>query len=473
MNGPSISLRVDRFDARGRGIADAIRADGMSFPVAVPWSIAGESVVAGRISKIRGEGFRHIAEDVSIVSPSPHRVLPQCAHFGLCGGCTWQHVMYEQQLRHKQQRILTLFPDCERFVKPIIGADPCYGYRNKMEFTFSEDRKNTQFFGLHGTYRNNRVFNLTMCPLTHPWMGQCVCAVRKWWKESSLPAYYPRSNEGTLQTLILREGMTSGDRMVMLTVSGNPDFAPKRHHLDGFVEILQREFMPPTGTLSVVLRIRQIAKGSPTQFYEMILAGPDFIREELVVEPRVGHEERLLFHISPQAFFQPNTLQAMKVYSAALQLADLQQNDVVWDLYCGIGTFGMLASSSVSEAIGIELSRESAYDAKTNSQRLQIPNFRILEGDVAARIVDTSTLPHPSVVIVDPPRAGLSPHCCESIHATAPRRLVYVSCNPESQARDVAWFVQRGWAIEALQAVDQFPQTYHVENIVLLTNRRQ
>ncbi len=463
MSPSPFSLLVDRFDARGRPLADCTRQDGKKVPVVVPWTLVGETVAAKRISKFRGNGVRYVAEDVELLSRSPRRVEPCCTHFGLCGGCTWQNLAYEEQLKEKQKRIQALFPGTT--VRPIIGADSSYGYRNKMEFTFSQDRNNNQYLGLHGTYRQSRVFNLTMCPLTNPWMADCVNSVRQWWNASSLAAYHPRSNRGTLQTLILREAMTSQDRMVMVTVSGNPDFAPKRHNLNDFVDTVKKTCTPPSGELSIVLRIRQIAQGMATQFYEMILFGPDFIREELVVEPQKGKEVRLVFHISPQAFFQPNTYKAMKLYSEALQLADLHPDDVVWDLYCGIGTFGMLASPCVKEVIGIELSRESAYDAKTNSQRLQIGNFRILEGDVAARL---EGLPPPTVVIVDPPRAGLSSACREALHTVSPNRLVYVSCNPETQSSDVAWFVQRGWSVRAIQAVDQFPQTYHVENIVLL-----
>jgi 23S rRNA (uracil1939-C5)-methyltransferase len=301
-------------------------------------------------------------------------------------------------------------------------------------------------------------------------MAETLQSVRQWWHDSLLAAYRPSSDEGSLQTVTMRDSATMGDRMVILTVSGNPAFALREHHLADFVTHVRRSATPQTGTLSIILRIRQIAKKMPTQFYEMVLFGPDYLREELTVEATASVPKKLCFHISPQAFFQPNTFQAMNIYSHALQLAALKQDDLLFDLYCGIGIFGMFASLETRQAIGIELSRESAYDAKTNAQRLGLSNFSIHCGDTAAVVASLKsqgTFARPSTVIVDPPRAGLSPRAIDEITSLQPSTIVYVSCNPESQARDAVILMQRGWSIEILQPVDQFPQTAHVENIML------
>ena len=337
-----------------------------------------------------------------------------------------------------------------------------------MEFSFAQDRKGKRFMGLFSCRHRGGVFDLAACPLAGSWMSETVLVIKEWWLQSGLDAYYLYTDRGSLQTVTMRESATTGDRMILLTVSGNPAYALRQHQLESFAAAVQCSATPAQGTLSIVLRIKQIARGRPTQFYEMMLFGPDHIREVLDIEPIIGKRHAIEVHIGPQSFFQPNTLQAMTIYSRALQLARLSQDQLVADLYCGIGVFGMAASLEVRQAIGVELSRESAYDAKTNAARLGLDRFSIVCGD-AADVIRQQTFAKPSTVIVDPPRPGLTPQALGSIVSLEPDTIIYVSCNPETQLRDAKLFVEKGWKADAIQPVDQFPHTVHVENILRLS----
>lgn len=391
-----------------------------------------------------------------------------CPHAGECGGCSCQQLAYEAQLFEKASLVKSLFTAWGGAIRPIIGCESPWWYRNKMEFSFSQDRAGKRFLGLFCSHRRQKVVDLHCCLLANEWYVMALQDIRLWWEASGLRAYRPATNEGSLLTVTMREGMTSQDRMVIFTVSGNPDFAVRRSHLNGLIELLQKYRPAEPGQLSIVLCIRQIAKKMPTHIYEMILYGPDHIRE--VLDVSIGPcRYQLEFYISPRAFFQPNTRQAMKIYSEALTMADLGPGQLVWDLYCGIGVFGMFASLKTGRAIGVELSSESAYDAKTNADRLGLKGFSIHCGDtpeLVAQLKGEVGEGRPAL-IVDPPRAGLLGGTIEEIDSLGAQTLVYVSCNPLTQARDVAGLVARGWAVSAIQPIDQFPHTAHLENIVV------
>lgn len=472
------TLHIEGWDSIGRGVATWRRPDDRIVSVAVPGAIIHETVEVGAMEKDRRGNSRYEAPISSVVSPAQGRTTPRCPHVGECGGCVWQHIEYPYQLQYKQARLEALLAPIrtqQMVVHPIIGCDTPWRYRNKMEFSFAQDRQGKRFLGLYKCMHRGGVFDLTTCFLTNEWMPSTLQAIREWWVRSGLDAYYLHADRGSLQTVTMRESATTGDRMILLTVSGNPNFALKQHHLDDFVSAVRSASTPSSGTLSVVLRIRQIAKGTPTQFYEMMLTGPDHVREVLEVEPVLGKKYSLEFHISPQAFFQPNTRQAMTIYSRALQLAGLSKDQAIIDLYCGIGIFGMFASLEAHRAIGVELSRESAYDAKTNASRLGLSQFSVHCGDVAdvvGKMGKDKEFERWSTVIVDPPRSGLTPPALSAIVSLEPDTLIYVSCNPETQVRDAKVLVDEGWEIEAVQPVDQFPHTVHVENILKLVKKK-
>lgn len=455
-------LYISDLAPEGQGLAMWARPDGLVRPCLVPNSLPGETVEATVIRTKKNKRANHAAQGATVKVASPFRVLPRCAHFGSCGGCVWQHMDYQEQLRTKEARLRALFGN-EAPILPIMGCSDPWQYRNKMEFSFSQDSKGNKYLGLILQGSKGRVFCLEECHLMNPWVAQTVKAISDWWLASGLLAYYLPKNLGSLRNLTVREAHSSGDRVIILTVSGNPDFALKRPELDSFVAACMSVAAPHEGaTVSIILRIQQTIKGSQTQFFEMVLSGPAYFRERVK-----GLTQDFEFHLSPGSFFQPNYLLANTLYQKVLEMAELTSEKVLFDLYAGIGIFGMLASTLVKEAIAIELSADSAYDARVNGERLKLANFRIIQGDVA-KVLAEEGLPKADVAIVDPPRGGLTKAAIGNILKLSPKLLVYVSCNPTTQALDVKELMQAGMKLKSLQPIDQFPHTIHMENIAVL-----
>jgi 23S rRNA (uracil1939-C5)-methyltransferase len=469
-----IEVDIVKFSKKGNGIGYFERQDKEVWPVEVSFTLPGDRVCAQLMRKRSGV-YPSILEE--IIHPSPERITPKCVHFGVCGGCRWQNLSYENQLKEKEQFVAGCFGDLltdSVDVYQIVPTDDPWNYRNKMEYSFSSDREGNHYLGLMMDKGKGKVVNLTECHLPNPWFIEAVKAVRAWWKESTLEAYHSFKNIGSLRTLTLREGMRTGDRMVNLTVSGNPDYALKKHDLEGFVAFVRDAVEPvdPDQRLSIFLTIQQIHKGSPTQFYEMHLYGADTIREVLYITTSTDSKpEALTFHISPAAFFQPNSFQAEKLYSLAMELAGISSEHVVYDLYCGTGTLGICAAKRAKQVVGVELSPESAHDARHNVVVNGLKNVAILTGAVRrmlGEIKQQGMHPDPDVVMVDPPRAGLDPHAIQQLIELSPPKILYVSCNPTTQVENIREFINHGYSLKAVQPVDQFPHTVHIENIVLL-----
>jgi 23S rRNA (uracil1939-C5)-methyltransferase len=382
-----------------------------------------------------------------------------CKHFGSCGGCSFQHVSYEDQLAEKQQKIRDLFCDFDVEILPIIACQDAWRYRNKMEFSFSQDKAGKKFLGLILCNSKGRVLDVEECLIAPEWMVDALKECRAWWHASSLEAYHPFKNSGSLRTLTLRNSLSTGDRVVVLLVSANPDYSMKRWELEEFTQRMQKAVSPT----SIVLRLQQVMKGKPTQFYEMLLAGRDFFCERVTVFGKTFE-----FQVSPSSFFQPNSLQSNTLYSTAIGFAGLQKDEVLYDLYAGIGVFGMCAASQVRKVVSIEISPDSAYDATINVQKLALENVELFRGDVA-EILKQKKFPQADVLIVDPPRCGLGEKAIIQIAELRPKRIVYVSCNPKTQSQDAQILCRLGFSLRRMQPLDQFPHTPHMENIALFT----
>lgn len=464
----SALVKIKTLSKDGFGLGETLREDGVSIPVEVPFTAPGDEVQALLLRK-RKKVYQSRLEH--IISPSPLRVMPRCIHFASCGGCRWQHLPYADQLSLKAESVRTAFDGLltsSTTVYSIIGCDEPWYYRNKMEFSFSSNKAGERFLGLMMQGGHQRVEQLQECHLVSSWFIDGLKATRAWWEGSGLRAYHPRRDEGSLRTLILREGVHTGDRMAMLTVSGNPDYALDKKLITSWVEAMKAAISPSSGTLSLFLRIQQIAKGSPTSFYEIHLSGLDHIREHLHLSKDA---EPLRCKISPSAFFQPSTRQAEKLYSRALELAGLHSDMVVYDLFCGTGTLGLAAASRVKQVIGIELSHEAILDARSNAMENGLNNIEFFPGDVA-KVLESLKETHanisPDLVIVDPPRVGLGEKAIAQLLYLNPLSILYVSCNPKTQAADIAHLTQAGYFLESIQPVDQFAQTIHIENIAVL-----
>lgn len=470
-----VDVEVVELSKKGNGLGISIGKDGVQRAVEVPFAIPGD-VVSARLMRKRGGVYQGLLE--AVVSPSSDRISPRCSHFAYCGGCRWQQVSYEKQLEWKQLFVQRAFVDylkSDAVVNPILACDPPWNYRNKMEFTFSSNRAKERFLGLIIDSSNGKVLNHKECHLVNPWFIPLLHEVKLWWEKAGVDAYRPSRDEGALRTLTVREGQRTGDRLVMLTVSGNPDYALKKAEIDHFVEAVKRganESEMSQGKLTIFLRIHQILKGQKTQFYEMLLYGPDQMTERLFIDVDGSNRPiEMTFGISPSAFFQPNSRQAEKIYSSALQLAELSPHSVVYDLYCGTGTLGICAAAKVKKVVGVELSAESALDARTNADRMGIKNIHIIQGDVGkvlSQLRQEADFLMPDLVMVDPPRVGLDDRALDYLMALNADKILYVSCNPKTQAANTERLLaDGGYRIAAMQPVDQFPHTVHMENIIL------
>jgi len=378
-----------------------------------------------------------------------------CLHVPDCGGCTSQSIPYSDQLIQKQAEIERIFADVP--VAPIIPCKDPFRYRNKMEFSFSQDKAGNRYLGLILRKSRGKVFNLQECLISPPWMSEALQRVRSWWDSTSLTAFNFRNGLGSLRTLTLREGRRTGDRLAMLTVSGDPHFALNRKQLNGFIQALNDPQM------TIFLRVQQAICGKPTQFYEMLLNGPDHITEKLHLQGKT-----LTFKISPTSFFQPNTQQAEVLYNQAIEIANMSPQATVYDLYCGTATLGMAFALKAKKVIAIELNPHAVFDAKTNAEINGISNIDIQCGDVGKLLSQASIL-QPDLAIVDPPRPGLDSLALEALKRLQPQHILYVSCNPKTQAQNIAELSD--YQIIHVQPVDQFSHTQHIENIVLLLRR--
>lgn len=383
-----------------------------------------------------------------------------CSHFRDCGGCSSQDLSYEEQLLRKQQEVLSLFSGIDQKEEvafyPILGADPIWHYRNKMEFSFSQNLAGDCFLGLYRS--RGRVVDLQECRITPLWFSQALAEVRLWWKERGLKAFHPYRATGHLRTVTCREGRRTNEKLVLLTVSGDPAYALSKADIHAFVERLKK--IDPN--ISLFLQVQLAIPKQPTQFFEHHLAGPAFIHEEMVVQGRL-----LRFRISPVSFFQPNTLQAEKLYNRAVELLQLPPGALLYDLYSGTATLGIAFSSRAQSVTAIESNCYAVYDAQANLEINAIANVSLICADVGSQL---SQMPSPHTVVVDPPRAGLDAKAIAALLSLRPKQILYISCNPRTQVKNIAELSSL-YRLDVVQPVDQFPHTPHIENIALLQSR--
>lgn len=379
-------------------------------------------------------------------------MIGHCSQFGICGGCLFQLLPYEEQINNKQLFVKEQFKFSEMPILPIISAPSPWHYRNKMEFSFSQSLKGEKFLGLMMRNKRGRVVNVEECLIAPPWFSSMRQRVYVWWLNSDLDAYHHYKDRGSLRTLTLREGARTGQKMVVLTISGNVAFALSQEQVESFREACLSERKID----SVILRKQIIAKKQPTRFEEKILFGKDYITESM---------REFRFKIRPSSFFQPHTAAAERLYHEALQLIQLSENDRLLDLYCGTGTVGIFAAKRVQAVMGIELNKDAVEDAKENISLNQIINMKVIQGDVATSLPQDF---QPTAIIVDPPRAGLSKEALAQIAGLGSEKILYISCNPVTQAENIKELLKSGYRTTAIQPVDQFPHTPHVENIVAL-----
>ncbi|MBI5346504.1 MAG: 23S rRNA (uracil(1939)-C(5))-methyltransferase RlmD [Chlamydiae bacterium] len=435
-------LEIISFSKKGYGVAYF-----NSTRVEIPNTIIGDKVLA-ELNKKR-KGFIK-ARPIEILVPSPFRSLPKCSHIDTCGGCTFQEMSYEKQLLIKQEQVKKIFSGFDVEIFPIVPCLDPYYYRNKMEFTFSQNRKNDKFLGLMIKSASKYVFNVSKCHIAPTWMSDVLNAVRLWWLDSNVPAYTPWQNQGLLRTLILREAINTKEKLCVLTVSNIEPFLDAQNFVKAIISV--------DSSINIILRTQIALPKKPTEFKEELLFGKKNIQEELQLPPK-----NLFFNISASSFFQPNTIQAQKIYAKAISLAT---GKIVYDLYCGTGTLGMAFSATAEKVIGIEQSPDAVKDALDNIKLNNITNYTIYQGDVGS-VLSEKNLPKPDIIIVDPPRNGLDDLAIDHIIKLNPKTLIYISCNPLTQLENIEKLKQN-FKLIALYLFDQFPHTFHIENIALL-----
>ncbi len=401
--------------------------------------------------------------------PGEVRIDPVCSHFTVCGGCRWQHLPYDFQLACKQRQVKDAIERIAKVdapeISPIIGSEEIWSYRNKMEYTFSnkkwltyeqlasgEEFNDRDGAGFHIPGAFDKVLDIDKCFLQDDFGNRLRKYIRDFGKERGYTFYDLRMQQGLLRTLMIRIAST-GEIMAVM-VFGEDD-AGKINELLSAV----KERFPEITSLLYVIN----TKVNDTIGDQKVItfSGKDYIEEKM---------ESLRFRIGPKSFYQTNSLQAYRLYSVVRDFAGLTGNESVYDLYTGTGTIANFVASKASKVIGIEYVPEAIADAKVNSAVNGIDNTLFFAGDMKDVLTDSFISQHgrPDVMIVDPPRAGMHEDVVNVILNAAPRRIVYVSCNPATQARDLA-LLDKKYKVEAIQPVDMFPHTAHVENVVNLT----
>jgi len=476
--GDEVTVEISSAAFEGKSVA---RVEG--FVLFVDGAVPGDVV---RVRVVKSKKQYGEARVLEIEQPSPLRTTPRCPHVGTCGGCKWQHVSYPAQLQFKQQQVLEAFEHIGGFTSPeilsIIGADEIFFYRNKMEFSFAnqqwleqlpiadlqlpiEDRpignqkseiaNPPVFLGLHVPQRYDKVLDIRECHLQSDLSNTILTYTREFARRSGLAVYSTESDSGYFRFLVIRQSTRTNELMVnLVTFESRPDVM--KQWTEGLLETAP-------GVTTVVNTINnrkaQIAFGDREQVYH----------GDGVIHERLGNHT---FTISAGSFFQTNTAQAERLYTVAKDFAGLHKTDTVYDLYSGTGSIALFVSDGAGNVVGIESVESAVRDAERNAKLNGVTNCSFVLGDLKDRLTKDSewmqSHAKPDVLIIDPPRSGMHPRVVEEIAAMAVARVVYVSCDPATQARDVKTLCERGYRIVKLQPVDMFPHTYHIENVALL-----
>ncbi len=441
--GDVADVRIDSLANGGRGVA---RIDG--FVVFVDRALPGDDV---RV-RVRTSRRKHGEADVvELLAPGPDRVDPTCPHVGMCGGCRWQALAYPAQLREKEQLVrdaiarIAHLPDVP--VEAIVGAEDNLEYRNKVELTFTQTDDGPAL-GFHRAGRWDEVLEIERCYLIGDAPNAAKDAVQRWARSSGLSGYDQRLHEGELRNLIIRHSKRTGEVLLVL-VTTDVDL-PKQSNL---IEELQVSVPGFAGLLHTRNSgLSETTHGHPTT----LLAGQDFYLEEIL---------GLTLQVPWNGFLQTNTEMCEQLYGIAIEEARLTGSEVVWDLYSGIGSIGLALARDAGRVVGIEIVEDAVAQATNNAERNGIGNAEFIAGDVAKAVepLVAAGAPMPDLVVIDPPRAGLTPKAVKRVIELNAKTIVYVSCNPTTLAGNAILFTEGGYELQVVRPVDMFPHTPHVE----------
>lgn len=455
------SVEITDAGAKGKAVGKAPDGKVIFIDNAVPGDVVEVQTTQKRKAFYKGTA-------ISFNKLSEKRTEPVCQHFGVCGGCKWQNMAYEHQLFYKQKEVENNLKRIGKIdlpeISPILGSKKNYFYRNKMEFSFSDSRwltldeinsgkefphKNALGFHIPGMW--DKILDIEKCWLQEAPSNELRNKIKKFATEQGLTFYNPKRQEGFLRTLMIRTS-SIGETMVLIQF-----FEEDENKRNLLLDYIKEEFPQLTSLLYVIN-----SKGNDTIYDQEVIcyAGRDHIFEEM---------EGLKFKINAKSFYQTNSDQAYELYKIVREFADLSPNDLVYDLYTGTGTIAQFVAKNAKKVIGVEAVPEAIEDAKTNALLNKIDNVEFYAGDMKKVFNEEFIAAHgrPDVLITDPPRDGMHKDVIAQIMGILPKRIVYVSCNSATQARDLA-LLDESYRVTKVQPVDMFPQTHHVENVVCL-----
>ncbi|MDY0082756.1 MAG: 23S rRNA (uracil(1939)-C(5))-methyltransferase RlmD [Ignavibacteriaceae bacterium] len=476
--GDIVELQIEKYAFEGKGLAKVSKNELLglndsndsenNYVVFVQGSYPGDKVKA-RLLKIKKNFAEAIA--IKVISFSKDRVKARCKYFGTCGGCKQQDLNYETQVFYKQKQVEEIFNKLGGFsgfeIEPIIPSENVFYYRNKMEFSFSDKRWLTKeeiskaeklerdfALGLHIPRIYDKVLDIDECFLQSEISNNILNFTREFFKKRNTSIYSTKSHTGFLRNLVIRQSFHTKDLMVNLVTSEEND-----ELLNEYSDKIRKETPQITTIINNInKKLAAVAIGD----YEKVIFGSGFIYDE------IGKHK---FRISANSFFQTNTLQAEKLYQTALEYAELTGNEIVYDLYSGAGTIAIYISDKTKQVYAFESVESAIADAQVNTELNKISNVKFYSADLYKSflpIVEKNKIPKPDVIVADPPRSGMHQNTVNDIIALSPNKIVYVSCNPATQVRDIKLIVEAGYKLIKIRPVDMFPHTYHIENIALL-----
>lgn len=469
---PQFINNVEIIDAGSEGMSIAKPEEKVVF---IPFGAPGD-IVDIQVFKKKSNCFD--GKIVNIVKESDKRVKPVCQHFGLCGGCKWQHLDYQWQLYYKQKQVKDNLDRIAKIeypeITPILGCEKQYYYRNKVEYSFSNRKwltdgapagtyteEQCKGFGYHLPGLFDRVIDIEHCYLQAEPSNEIRLFIKDFTMAKGLSYHNVRAHQGTMRNVIVRCN-GKGEFMVIIII--NEENSIVRNEL---IPALSEKFPQ---IISIMLVINPKFNDTISDLPFECLKGDPYLIETMN-SPRIGFED-LSFRVGPVSFFQTNVYQAERLYKAAFDLADVSGDELMYDLYTGTGTIALYFSRFVKKVVGIEYVEEAIADARINAQINNIDNATFYAGDMAkvlddAFIVENGT---PDIIVTDPPRAGMADKVIEQLKKIKAKKIIYISCNPATQARDLQ-LLNDFYEVVAVQPVDMFPHTQHVENIASLKLR--
>ena len=454
--GQILELKIEKLVFGGRGLG-WVNGLAMFVEKAVP----GDEVRVRVFKKKKNHAEARVLE---LISPSPFRVQPSCRYCGFCGGCTWQFLDYERQLYFKREHIVESLEHIGQLknlrVHPVTPSQKIFGYRNKMEFSFSDRRwllpeelsekdiPRDFALGLHVPGTFDKVLDTETCLLLPDTGNKILGDVRRYVKESGIPPYGLKSHEGYWRFLMLRHASSPDTWMVNVVTSEE-----KRSWVQPLADLLYEKHK---NVISVVNNINTRRAGIAVGQWEILLSGEPFISEKIA---------EFEFEISANSFFQTNTAAASLLYETTKGYAGLTGKETVVDLYSGTGTIPIFLASSAKKVIGIEISQGAVRDAQKNCRKNHVRNCQFICKDIKEGLKEVTD--RPDVLVIDPPRVGLPRDVTEMVRSLSPDRIVYLSCNPATLARDLA-LLREDYLITEVQPIDMFPHTYHIECVAKL-----